>query len=411
MRRPIKHSRQKLAAESQRLVNLAVAVAQSSSRYEDQCWQRQLDEQVIRSLHLHHQDILDGATEHLLQKSPNGYEVLAETMETVSTSLQFEHEGKPWRSLLIAAPVLAWTRFEIASGPLSADMQQQFAHCFSNVLLAPDARLRLLPHLFSIEQLPRQHCETFALLEQQTAVLMQGKTSQSTPENPPTVPFLADVRFLMAVVAVPEGAPLFRWQLSAAPFDTEKAKDAVLKEWTEQTEKLLHRLIPGCNTEPLLPECYFSACREADLRIRPVSLQSAVYYLGETFELHPDSIRAVIAGFRHPDTPETGDEVDEYRIGFAAADKPEILYGVVWPLYQPDDKNTAVQFDEAGRLGGEISDLLRECGIVDIIWQNEIYDAEFCDDCGTPMFADADGELVHPEAPDDTPAPGTAHFH
>jgi hypothetical protein len=58
-------------------------------------------------------------------------------------------------------------------------MQQQFAHCFSNVLLAPDARLRLLPHLFSIEQLPRQHCETFTLLEQQTAVLMQGKTMSS----------------------------------------------------------------------------------------------------------------------------------------------------------------------------------------------------------------------------------------
>jgi hypothetical protein len=215
----------------------------------------------------------------------------------------------------------------------------------------------------------------------------------------------------MAVVAVPEGAfvPL---AVKRSTVRYRKSQGRCSERMDEQTENLLHRLIPGCNTEPLLPESYFSACREADLRIRPVSLQSAVYYLGETFELHPDSIRAVIAGFRHPDTPETGNEVDEYRIGFAAADKPEILYGVVWPLYQPDDKNTAVQFDEAGRLGGEISDLLRECGIVDISHLAErnlrrriLRRLRYADVCRCRWQTGASGSAGR------YTAPGTAHFH
>ncbi|MBI3229595.1 MAG: DUF2863 family protein, partial [Burkholderiales bacterium] len=38
------------------------------------------------------------------------------------------------------------------------------------------------------------------------------------------------------------------------------------------------------------------------------------------------------------------------------------------------------------------------------------FPSEYCDDCGTPLFADPSGELVHPEMPEDTPAGGT-HFH
>jgi uncharacterized protein YuzB (UPF0349 family) len=40
----------------------------------------------------------------------------------------------------------------------------------------------------------------------------------------------------------------------------------------------------------------------------------------------------------------------------------------------------------------------------------ERYVAEYCDDCGAPLFADPSGELVHAEMPEDTPA-GNEHFH
>ena len=41
---------------------------------------------------------------------------------------------------------------------------------------------------------------------------------------------------------------------------------------------------------------------------------------------------------------------------------------------------------------------------------NERFIAEYCDDCGAPLFADPTGELVHAEMPDDTPT-GNEHFH
>ena len=58
----------------------------------------------------------------------------------------------------------------------------------------------------------------------------------------------------------------------------------------------------------------------------------------------------------------------------------------------------------------EIVAHLNEAGIAHIKRINERYAAEYCDDCGSPLFADPTGELVHAEMPDDTPT-GSEHFH
>jgi hypothetical protein len=94
MRRPVKRNRIKLAAESQRLVNLSLAVAQSASRIEDLTWQEKLDLYVSKNLRQHHQEIVDAAAENLFASHPNGYEVLVETLETVSTCSSVEIQGK-----------------------------------------------------------------------------------------------------------------------------------------------------------------------------------------------------------------------------------------------------------------------------------------------------------------------------
>ena len=88
---------------------------------------------------------------------------------------------------------------------------------------------------------------------------------------------------------------------------------------------------------------------------------------------------------------------------------------ILWAMYFAMDiggtKTLLAVFDESGKLTGDIPDILTDCGISNILQIDEIFAMEFCDDCGTPLFADRDAELVHPEMPDDTPSPGTAHFH
>lgn len=53
---------------------------------------------------------------------------------------------------------------------------------------------------------------------------------------------------------------------------------------------------------------------------------------------------------------------------------------------------------------------LNEAGITHVKRHSERFVAEYCDDCGAPLFADPQGELVHPEMPEDA-AVGSEHFH
>lgn len=91
----------------------------------------------------------------------------------------------------------------------------------------------------------------------------------------------------------------------------------------------------------LLPEAYYVACREADKLIRPVSVRAAVHYLTHTLAIEPSELRAVIAGFGE----EAADgQVDEYRIAFTLRQAPDVIYGIVWPLYgQEDEDGTPIE--------------------------------------------------------------------
>ena len=408
MRRPIKRNRLKLAAESQRLVNLSLAVAQSASRLEDLNWQDKLDAYVSKNLKSQHQEILDGAAENLFAAEPNGYDVLIETLESMSSSARFEVDGQTYDALLIAAPVLAWTRFEIASGAVAPDMLQKLIDDCSRDLLTADTNLRLLPNLYSIDQLPRNHCETYSLMERHALAMIAKQPGNSEPERAQTVPFLADIRYLLGVLLTPAGGPLFHWQTLDAPYDCVKAKNAALLEWQQHAASSLQHLLPGCGLEVLLPEAYYTACREADIKIRPASLRSAVFYLTQTLGKEASEFSVVIAACGVQETP---GQIDEFRVSFCLREGGEVVYGVVWPLYQAEDQQAALSMDDNDQIVGDIPDILLECGISEILPLDEIFAMEFCEDCGTPLFPDRDAELVHPEMPEDTPTPGTAHFH
>ncbi|MFP5390614.1 MAG: DUF2863 family protein, partial [Gammaproteobacteria bacterium] len=232
-----------------------------------------------------------------------------------------------------------------------------------------------------------------------------------------TAPFLADTRYLLIAVVAPAGAPLFRWQEPAHLINFAAERSAALTQWRTQAEPTVSRLLPGCGVELLMPEAYYVACREADKQIRPVSIRAAVHYLTNTLAIEASDLRAVIAGFAE----ESADgQVDEYRVAFTMRQTSEVIYGIVWPLYgQEDEDGTPVEgYIGAGIPGGgeqrtpleEIVGFLNEAGITHIKRHNERFVAEYCDDCGAPLFADPTGELVHAEMPEDAPA-GNEHFH
>ena len=121
--------------------------------------------------------------------------------------------SKPYDVLLVAAPILAWTRFAIASGPIPADILTTLSAHFSAHLLADGTQMAMSPTLFSIDQLPRSHVETWGKVHKLAQAALKGTVLKADTKVPETAPFLADTRYLMVAVVAPAGAPLFRWQM------------------------------------------------------------------------------------------------------------------------------------------------------------------------------------------------------
>ena len=419
MRRPSKDSSNKLSAESQRLSSIAQAIVQSASRVEERTWERQLDMQLQKLLRTNHQESIDAALNALFKDDLAAYDVLMDGVEAVSESSTMveQQDGKDmaWQALLVAAPILAWTRFSIGSGTIPAELLTTLSAHFSAHLLAEGVQMSMAPTLYAIDQLPRTHAETYALTHKLAQAAHKDAGIKPAARAPETAPFLADTRYLLVALVAPAGAPLFRWQETQHQLDFEKERANALAAWREQATANVARMLPGCGVELLLPEAYYVACREADKAIRPISIRAAVHYLTNTLDLEASDLRAVIAGFGE----EAADgQIDEYRVGFTLRQSAEVVYGIVWPLYgQEDEEGTPMEGPGAGGLLpapltpiNEIIAHLNEAGITHIKRINELYVAEYCDDCGAPLFADPTGELVHAEMPEDTPA-GTEHFH
>ena len=416
MRRPSKSATGKLSADSQRLATFSQAVVQAASRLEERYWENQLDTLLRKLLRNGHQEIIEAALDHLFKQQSGAYDALMESVEAVSESCTIEHDGAHYDVLLIAMPILAWTRFAIASGPIPADMVMTLsAHLHAHVLAA-NTKMIMAPTLFSIDQLPRTHADTFVFTQQMGQAALKGSIPKTALHHGETAPFLADTRYLLAAVAAPSGEPLFRWQTTADATEREEA----LSQWNTQAMPNIARLLPGCGIELLLPEAYFVACREGDRLIRPASIRAAVHYLTHTLAIEPAALQASIGSFGES---EAEARVDEYRIGFSLAGEPDVLYGVVWPLYGHEDDDEASYLDAAtdnnppgtdiasNKLPiAEITALLEECGVIRIQRHEELFAMEFCDDCGAPLFPDMDADLVHAEMPEDVPA-GTTHLH
>jgi hypothetical protein len=413
MRRPFKSSTRKLSADSQRLAALAEAVMQAGSRLEERAWEHELDALLFKLLKTGHQDTVDTALDQLFDAQNDAAEALMEAVEAVSGTCSVELDGVTHDALLIAVPILAWTRFAIASGPIGGDMLATLTgHLYAHVL-ADGVRTVLAPTLFSIDQLPRTHADTLALTQRMANAALTGRPLAGLTNAPETAPFLADTRYLLAAVTAPTGQPVFRWQMGGSRADIPAARKQALDQWQAQALPNIERLLPGCGVELLLPDAYYAACRDADTRIRAISIRAAVHYLTHALAVEPQGLAAVIGGFG---AEAVDSRIDEYRIGFTLRGQLDVVYGVVWPLYGQEDAGDGLPSGDRPLVGmrlapiDDILALLKECGVVDIQCHAEQFPMEFCDDCGAPLYPDLQEELVHAQMPEDAPH-GTSHLH
>ncbi len=414
MRRTPKNPARKFSADSQRLATLAQSMVQSTSRIEGRSWEARLDAVLQKQLGSNQQQAIDSALDHLFHTDLDAYDALLDSVEAISSACTLEHDGKTWDALLIAVPILAWTRFAIPSGTISAAaLQTLTAHLHGHVLAA-NTRAAVAPTLFSIDQLPRSYCDNYLLVRRMAEAALAGKTLQAPTDLPETAPFLADTRYLLVTVTAEAGQPLLRWQEEDAGTSRSASAQAALTQWQLQAGPNVQALMPGCGIELLLPGAYYVTCRDADKAIRPISLRAAVHYLTHTMGIEAEQLQVVIAA--------VGDEagemrVDEFRVSFGPASSHDVYYGVVWPLY--DEESAEEMLPALGLRRGpnapltpqqQIITVLRESGVTRIHQVESVMSPEHCDDCGAPFFPDLDEEMVHAEMPEET-GQGGAHLH
>ena len=376
----------RLTRDAERLIALANGLNASGSLTEDRFWEGEMSRVVTRLLENGNDAPIDGALDHLYQTNLGAYDTLIELAENESESALVQAAGEEWQALLVAAPIVAWSKYEIPSGTIERDSAEALRAQLQGHVLADGTRVTLVPYLYSIDQLPRH----FSDLRKLTVKLAESAIAREAARVdfarlPETAHLLADTRFLVACVAAPRGKPLFRWQEDASGH---AGRAGSLEQWIAQARPTISRLLPGCVYECLLPDAYYVNCRESDRRVRPFGIRAATAFLENALAAKPADLQAVVAGF--------GDErVDEYRVAFSIIGESDVAHGVVWPLYGRED--------ETARPGplDEVMAQLAEVGVTEVKKLSGTFTPEYCEDCGAPLFANAEGEIVHAELPEE----------
>lgn len=389
-------SSQRTSPDVERLVADAISLAASGSQIEDRFWEGRLDTRLLRLLKSQNQNVIDAALDQTFRINTVAFEVLADCAETLAESITVEHEGQGWDVLLLALPILAHTRYQIPSGALPVNLVESTASALQSSIAATDTRLAIIPWLYSIDQMPHSHCQTRLLTEAlAAAAISSGEVKLELRDMSETIAVLADPRFIIAAIAAPSGMPLFRWQ-AEGPIRQERGVSLI--GWQNAMHEPIANLLPGCEFELLLPEAYFTNCRLADKHVRPLSIRAAVNFLESTLGVLPAGLSCVVGAFGE-------EQADEYRISFSLKGSSEVVYGVIWPLYDREsvanDALNDLSDDESPMK--KIADALHDAGVEDVFRHAMLFDPELCDDCGAPLFPDRSGEAVHAEMPDDAP--------
>lgn len=385
----------RLTRDAERLIALANGLHTSGSLTEDRFWEGEIATLLGKLLEHGNDAPLEGSLDHLWQTNSGAYDVLIERVEGVSESVAIMQGDLAWETLLIAAPVVAWSKYAIPSGTVSREDAQALQVQLQAHVLADGTRLTLVPYLYSIDQLPRHFSELRRLAARLGDAAVTGEIPRiDFARMPETAQLLSDSRFVVASVAAPRGKPLFRWQEDGSGHT---GRTTSLEQWIAQARPTFAKLLPGCVFECLLPDAYYVNCREADRRVRPYAIRAGVAYLESALQAEPGQLRAVIAGFGE-------DRVDEYRVGLTIDGDSHVAHGITWPLYGREDENTRP---------GPIEDLVAElsqCGVTEVKKLQGTFEPEYCDDCGAPLFPNPEGEIVHAELPEEADSPA-AHFH
>ncbi|WP_269900230.1 DUF2863 family protein [Paenalcaligenes faecalis] len=372
------------------LLALIEALNQSGSRLEDHFWEAQLSQTILDLLADPNSTILEQLLDYLATTYQSDlYDILASLIEGMAESATVRFNDRHFNVLLVTAPIATWTRYQLPDGVLSHTQHEKLLTLFKSYA-GSQAKVAVLGQLLSFDQLPKSVAQTHELCTELGLLALEAKPAAiEIDQREDGISLLADTKFIVTAIAVPEHAPVFAWQESPNPL---LALQQAQQQWQTQCEQILSAMFAGCQSYYLPPDGYFYNNRESDKQMRPLAIKAAAQWLSMVTDSELKDISAVIARCGAEDT-------EEFRIGLGVASNPDILYGCVWPIFSRDEIDiSSPHYQDTALI---LQNLLSDLGIESIQFLAGLFDPDFCDDCSAPSFPNAKGELQHPYLPED----------
>lgn len=393
MRRTRHTSRARQSADALTITKLAKRLSESGTHIEDRLWQRRLIELLNERLARGLGEGIESALENLGQMRHAAYEDLADLAESCAESLTLDIDDKPHDALLLAIPLLAWSRYQLPTTTLAPALAETIATQIAGHVAARGTRITVADMLYSIDQLPESLDEVRKMALELSQATLEGRNLQvdmASLREPLAI--LADSRYLLAMISAPQGQALYHWQETGVDPD---AKTKALEAFCEQTHAVLAPLLTGCRYQVLAPNAFHAGLRLADRELRAFSLEAALGFLKLTFDMPASRLQATVAAYEDKG-------VEEMRIGIGAlGDDDNVIEGIVWPLLGDDEDQAQEAIDAA----------LRANGVARITQHPHRFPVEYCDDCGAPMFPNPAGHSVHTEPPAQAEEISTTPLH
>lgn len=375
--------------QAHELLALIEALNQSGSSLEDHFWEQRLNRAILALFADEHSTVLEQLLDYLvLTDQAERYDLLVNSIEALAESHQLQHANADYEVLLVTAPIVAWTRYQLPEGHLSNPQHEQLLSLFKSYA-GPKAKVALLGQLLSFDQLPKNYAQTHQLTAELAQLALADRPAIIELDHyDDGIHLLADTKYIVGVIAVPKGAAPFAWQTQAQPL---AALERHQRRWLEHCEQILAPLFIGCQAQYLTPNGFYFNNRASDKLMRPLAIQAAVHWLAEVTQTETEAIKATIM--------RCGDQdIEEYRIGLSVEGYPDLLYGCVWPLFslEEEDKSSAHYQDSLG----QIQQLLNTMGVSSIVILAGLFEPLMCEECQVPYFPTTDAQLLHPHLPD-----------
>ena len=142
--------------------------------------------------------------DHLSGANSRAYDSLADLVESRAEGGVLGAGHGEFDVAMFAAPLLAWSRFTIPSGPLAAGTLATARTQLQAHAMASGTKVALVDFLYSPDQLPRGFVETYRLANQLAKAAADGKDAHVDPRQlPETTRFISDTRYLIGAVVAP----------------------------------------------------------------------------------------------------------------------------------------------------------------------------------------------------------------